>query len=275
MNDFKLFLSNAAKAILPIVGILIIVFMAVLMYYWETIGREKFLYKPVIVFTIDIPAGTIINDENILKTQWVEFDKVIENAITDKNQVIGKAAAHFIPKDTQLHPSYLEDKELVLNPGQYIYKIPNDWLFSVPESLRRKDHIAVYEVNTSIAQRITQNNNSQASSTVETTTNEPKIILKGDASKTSNQTSITTYNESQLSNIQSVTGNILFETIVSYVKDTNNREVVTVGMNDRYDGSSKINDIEVVGTLDQINKLKESAEAGNRFIILYSSGGGN
>lgn len=247
LNNVKAIFSNFSKAVLPVIGILLFVSLAFLMIYWETSGRERFMYKPVIVLKEDVTAGTVLNDDSLLAVQWVEYDNVIDGSIIDPELVIGRAASHFIPKGTQLHPNYFEDKDLILQPGQYIFKIPNDWIYSVPDSLRRKDIITI----------------------VETKNETPKEIMNG---QESNNMNLNTYTPDKAGDLVPILGGSLFETITSYVKDANNREVVTVSLNDRYDGSSKINSVEVIITLEQFKKMKASVANGNKFVIMYSGG---
>jgi len=246
MNKLKSLFNNFSKSILPIIGLTVFISMAFIMYYWETVGRENYLYQSVLVFKEDITAGTLIADDNLLTYQRVEFDNLIDNAITDKTLIVGMAATHFIPKGSQIHPSFLEEKELILKPGQYVFKIPNEWIYSLPDSLRRKDHITLYEIGVN-----------------GTFVNDNKDSTNGD---------INTYANEQASSVKSFAGNILFDTVTVYVKDSNNREVVTTSNYDRFDGSSKINAIEVIGTIDQIKKITDSADKGNKFLIMYSGG---
>lgn len=57
--------------------------------------------------------------------------------------------------------------------------------------------------------------------------------------------------------------------VVAYVKDSANREVQTVGEDNRFDGSSNISSIEIIITMQQMNLLKECRSKGYEFIILY------
>lgn len=62
-----------------------------------------------------------------------------------------------------------------------------------------------------------------------------------------------------------------FEVVIAYVKDSANREVVSVGSEklQRLDGSSNINAIEVVSTVQMTEKLKSCIDDNYKFIILY------
>ncbi|MBC8386614.1 MAG: hypothetical protein H8E13_00990, partial [Actinobacteria bacterium] len=61
----------------------------------------------------------------------------------------------------------------------------------------------------------------------------------------------------------------ILESVVAYLKDSANREVVTISEEERYDGSSKIASLEIIAELEDISYLKDLAENSYRFIILY------
>jgi len=57
--------------------------------------------------------------------------------------------------------------------------------------------------------------------------------------------------------------------IIAYVKDSANREVTSTSLEDRLDASSNISSVEIIGTLEKIEKLKKYYEDGYQFIIMY------
>ena len=61
----------------------------------------------------------------------------------------------------------------------------------------------------------------------------------------------------------------ILESVVAYLKDSGNREVVTVSEEERYDGSSKIASLEIIAELEDISYLQNLAENNYKFIILY------
>lgn len=61
----------------------------------------------------------------------------------------------------------------------------------------------------------------------------------------------------------------LIHSVVAYVKDSSNREVVSIGEDERLDASAKIDSIEIIAKVDEINSLKNSFGRGYKFIILY------
>lgn len=61
----------------------------------------------------------------------------------------------------------------------------------------------------------------------------------------------------------------ILESVVAYLKDSGNREVVTVSEEERYDGSSKIASLEIIAELEDISYLQDLAVNNYKFIILY------
>lgn len=56
---------------------------------------------------------------------------------------------------------------------------------------------------------------------------------------------------------------------VAFVKDSSNREVITLSDKERYDGSSKISEIEIISNIETINLIRRKFDEGMKFIILY------
>jgi len=234
-------LRNLSSVLLPILGIVIISSMIGLMIFWETKGRELYLYCDVIVLKEDVKRGTIITPDMITVVK-MQSDNLINNPITNENDVIGFAAKHFIPKNLQLHKEFFEIPELVTKNNEFIFRIPNDWIYSVPSTLRRKDKVIFYSVNADIG----------------------KKTISG------HEGEIATYDPTEKINISDMQP--VFSTIVAYVKDSANRELVTVSKEDRLDGSSTLSEIDVIITLDNLKQLENIINNGSKFIIMYDEG---
>lgn len=245
-NNNKNRINNVSKSMLSIFGIFIIILMFALTWYWETYGRVNFLYKDVIVLKGDVKKGTVI-DNNMIITEKLEQSTLMKNPILDKKTIVGKLARHFVPGNTPLSSLYFDDANVVIPKDTFIAKIPNDWLLSVPDSIRRKDKAVICEVKGDLIGKITAN---------QPTSGED----------------LQTYTPSELNQIKVQLGTDLVTTTVAYVKDGNNKEVVDIGNDDRIDGSSKIGSIEVLLNREQLSMLQNSAAKGNKFIILYNDG---
>lgn len=239
---------------LAILGILFMVLGAATVFFWESYGREMYLYKSVAVLNTDVNANTKIQ-KNMISFIKIEQDKLITDSIlyenTDSiNAIVGKVAKHYIPKNAQLCLNYFEDEELYLEDNQYIAKIPADWLYAVPSSIRRKDKAYFYAVKdiARLESNITFNSNAYNSENV-----------------------ITTFDPDNANVIkEKLSSKPIIFTTVAYVKDSANREVVNVGNYERYDGSSQISSIEVIVDFDQMRVLEDYIVSGHKFIILYN-----
>lgn len=129
--------------VMPVIGLVIIALMLGIVWYWETYGREFYFYQDAVVLMQDVQRGTLIT-EDMLTTKKVEASQLIEQAILDKEKIIGLEAKQFIPQNAQLHPNYFETPSLMTDEDRYIVRIPNDWLYSIPNTLRRKDRVLFY-----------------------------------------------------------------------------------------------------------------------------------
>lgn len=226
------------KSILPIVGVLIIVIVLVLMWYWESFGRNQFLYKRIPVLNKDVYKGHIITEDDIDPEGKIELSSIFDGLIVDPYKLLNKEATHFVPAKSPLHETYFDNETLIKDENSYVFKIPAEWLSSVPDTIRRKDKIAIYEV---------QNKAVNSSST-----------------------SINTYTEEQKQEIMNVVGGYLIKTSVAYVKDGTNKEVIDTTKEERFNGTSKISDIEIIVNQHQYNMLKSSFESGNKLVVLYT-----
>lgn len=181
-----------------------------------------------------------LKKSDVITVEMVTYEKregntIIEGAIIDARGIIGKAASCFIPKGAQLVEEYFEDTELVLSEDEYIFRVPNEWLKAYPNSLRRGDTIFFHEINTD---------------TITPVTSDGLVNLEQYRPLAQDEA------------IASVT--------VAYAKDSANREVITLSEEERFNGSSKINEIEIIVDVETVNLLrKKSIEDGKVFILMY------
>lgn len=260
MKKFKL------QNFLFVAGILIMILGFGIVILWESIGREAYLYKDVIAVNTDISKGSVVTD-SMLTVMKIEESKIITGAIKDKSEISGLAAKQFIPKNSQLNKSFFDKAGTVLNKDQYIFKVPNEWIVAVPSSIRRKDTAYFYEIDYRTLESVngSLSNNGTAAGSTNSIGN---TVISSDANN-----GLTTYNASAKSNlIDSIKddNNRFIETVVAYVKDSANREVVTLSKDERYDGSSQVASIEIIVDADKIKVLESAIDRGNRFLILYN-----
>ena len=227
--------------IFSIIGILLMLATVAMIYFWETSGREKYLYKEVVVLNQNVEENTRIAPE-MLTLAKINPDDFIEGAVVKKEVVAGKYSAQFIAKNSQISLVYLKDSaEEVIKEDFYIFSIPPDWVITFPNSLRRGDTIYFYPVKIDIEE-----------------------VEQG---KTINN----------IDNLKITEKSNLLESEVAYLKDSGNREVVDTddsASKPRYDGSANISNIEIITNYEDVSQLQDLADSGYKFIILYKAGKG-
>ncbi|MCL4415447.1 MAG: SAF domain-containing protein [Actinobacteria bacterium] len=217
------------------IGILLMLATMAMIYFWETSGREKYLYSSVVVLNQSIEANVSITSGML---GWIKInpDNLIDGAIVKKEEIIGKHSAHYIPKNSQLAPAYFKDDTTdIKKEDQYIFAIPADWIITFPNSLRRGDTIYFYPVKTA----------------------------------SENKEENKTFNN--LDNIKITSQSDLLKSEVAYLKDSGNREVVNTPGKDRYDASANIASIEIITNYEGVLHLQNLAESNWKFIILYKA----
>ena len=221
--------------VFSILGIILMLSTLAMIYFWETKGRERFLYTDVVVLNQNIEADTAI-EPDMIDLVKINPDNLMEGAVAKKDEVIGKYSAHFIPKYSQLSLAYFKDESVgVTKEYQYIFSIPVDWIITFPNSLRRGDTIYFYPVK-----------------------------VAGESGESS-------MSFSSLSNIKVTKESELVRSEVAYLKDSGNREVVNTEGEERYDASANISSIEIITSYEDMSYLENLDESGWKFIILYKA----
>lgn len=131
-----------------LVGVILLILALGFFAFWELIGRAELLYSNVVVLKKDVLKGVEISYDML---QYIKIDSetVIDNCITNPEDIIGLEAKHYIPCGTQLVSNYFDIASLVLKADEKIMRLPDSWIHSFPETLRRKDEVYIYAVGTS------------------------------------------------------------------------------------------------------------------------------
>ncbi|PLT43525.1 hypothetical protein B8V81_5065 [Paenibacillus pasadenensis] len=249
---------------LPLLGLVLLAGLIVFQLWFETKGREMFFSEQVVMLTGEAARGDQISDGDWYYAK-VPKDTVIDTVITDPSLIVGKVAKQYIPFKAQLSPTFFEDAELVTTSDQFMMKIPNEWVYALPNTLRARDKIVLKEIPRSVLEREKQ---------ADAAANDPSVVpspspepAEGDASELPE-----TYDPKAAGAVAGKAGEIVLKATVAYVKDSSNREVQSISSMDRKDGTSVIRDIEVVVSVDDVNKLEQYIEAGSKFLIMYQEG---
>lgn len=231
---------------MPLIGVIIIALMLGIVWFWESTGRELYFYKNVVVLNQDVKRGALIS-EKMLSLKKIEADHLIENAILDSSQIIGLEAKHFIPKGSQLHSFYFESPDLLTDENTYVVRVPNEWLYSIPNTLRRKDHVLFYPIDQT---------NKELNQTANINQQQDEIIH--------------TYTLEESKEWSKRLGKEILAAKIAYVKDSANREVQTAGIQDRIDGTSIISEVLILTTPEQFQRLEQTVKDGSKLIIMYT-----
>lgn len=235
MKGYSIRRKFKSGVVFSILGLILMLATIAMIYFWETGGREKFLYTEVVVLNRSVEEGTAI-EPGMLELIKVNPDNIIEGAVIRKDDVTGKYSSHYIPKYSQLAPAYFKDESIdTIGEDQYIFTIPSDWIITFPGSLRRGDTIYFYPV------KITGE--------------------KGDEEKPTES----------LSSKKIIKESELVRSEVAYLKDSGNREVVNTEGEDRYDASANISSIEIITSHEDMSYLENLSSESWKFIILYKA----
>ncbi|MFE5324637.1 SAF domain-containing protein [Paenibacillus sp. NPDC056579] len=252
--------SKITTFLLPITGFLLMAALAGTVVFWEFTGREMVLYQEVIVPKEDLKRGTEITSEK-LTTLKVEKGKTIEGAIVNMNDIIGLEAKQTIPARSQLSAIFFERGDLLTDENHFNFKIPNDWIVSAPNTLRRKDKVIVYEVSADALSKSVENKKIQIDAT---------RTVSNDGNK--EDSNITIGLKPDITPPASVDAKKLLQTTVTFVRDSANREVITTGSHDRLDASAALKDVEANLTIEDVNTLENAIKRGSKLMIGYSEG---
>jgi len=225
--------------ILAWLGIIIMSCSVVLFVWWEKTGRKQYLYNDIIIASTNIESGTVLS-QDMLKTIRISAKQFIDGAINDLDEIIGKKAAQFIPKSSQFSSTYFVDESIELKEDEYILSIPKDWIITSPDSLRGGDIIYFYPVK-------------QPEEPEDVETTEGKTII------------------SYEKKTEPVKKEDVLECKVAYLKDSGNREVITISEKERFDASSNIESLEIIVKFEDIKVLQNFADGNYKFIILYKN----
>lgn len=233
----KFFIRN-----MPILGIFLFIFFGGLFYYWEYYGRVEFLYTDVLVPIENMKNGDMVTKE-AFKTIKVDAANVIEDAITDIESIKGLEVKQYIPKSNQLSPLFFDVPNLVLSESEQIFQIPNEWITSKPDTIRRKDTLVIYPIFKEVSYKDVSLVDDNEDDEVE-----------------DNELRLEEESENDAESICSVT--------VAYVKDSAGREVESLDV-DRLVSTGTVSTIEVVITEEKIKLLKSYIQEGYVFILAY------
>ena len=126
-------------------GMVLILVSLTTLGIWEFWGRESLTYEQVLVLREDAARNTVI-ERNMLEIRQMDIPEDTVLLEQDAENIIGLETVQFVPAGTPLQGEYFQDSALAVGgeTGQYILSIPNEWLMSYPQTLRRGDEVSFY-----------------------------------------------------------------------------------------------------------------------------------
>ena len=199
-----------------IAGMLLIVLSVGALGFWELWGRENISYRKAAVLKNPVEANTVIR-EDMLKPKKIESPSNGYIPWEKAGSITGLETRQFVAGNQELHPEYF--RETLFRTGKdsdsYVLAIPDTWLISSPDTLKRGDRA---------------------------------FIFLGEE--------------------------LICETTVAHVKDNYGMEV-TYKDSERFYPSGRTEEVEILVSAEQMQKLDMLAKKGNRFTLIYTEGGGN
>lgn len=217
------------NTLMAMLGIVFIVAAVGAVVYWEVYGRETFTYQEVLVLRESVGKNTIITEEMLTWTKREE-GSLIGGAVFDPQLLIGKESKHFIPANEQLLDVYFDEPSLVKDDDEFTFKIPDDWLEDIPQSLRRGDTVFVYPIN------------------VYETVDGVVETYKGIQGQPISELTVAYVKDSANREVQNL-------------EDIETEERLT--------GSSTVSMVEVIVTMEDVKKMEAFVDAGYEFVLLY------
>ncbi|MEI8215753.1 MAG: SAF domain-containing protein [Eubacteriales bacterium] len=134
-----------------IIGILLILSSIAGIFYWEYQGRDRLLTTKILVAKMEIQIGQLI-ERNVLEEANIPREIIISNPLKkeDLENLIGKVAKVYIPKNSQLNDAFFQDGKLSMNLDESIYVLKPEWIYMVSSAVRAGDSISIFSKDSSI-----------------------------------------------------------------------------------------------------------------------------
>ncbi len=127
-----------------VVGILLIILSAALMFFWETKGRAMLLNEDVVVTTTSLEAGELLTGDKV-KIASVSKDSIMENCLTPDmlNEYIGQTLKYSINVNSQISVNSFISGENPVTMDMSLFKIEPQWIRNISSSIRKADRIFI------------------------------------------------------------------------------------------------------------------------------------
>lgn len=228
------------------IGISLFIILIAFIVSWQFFIKDKIDTVPVVVVKpgVNIAKKDVITKSDLTIQRRSRKD-LINNYVpaTKISDVIGEDAGQVIPGNDMVSYSMIDYDHLIPNAkkGQAIRPIPHDWIYAMPGSIRRKDHVNIYIISKDDLKNMSPD---------QTNPNSNQTMTASSNKKDSSVTTIpdTSFMTPILTNIP-----------VVYAKDSSNNEVVSSDPKNqqekRLTATGQISELEVILNNQQFEKL--------------------
>ncbi len=128
-----------------IAGIIMILLSIGGLGFWELWGRENLSYRTILVFKEPHEAYTVVTEDML---QEIRVERATSKALRpgDRERIVGLETRQYVPGQQELNMDYF--RVTVFRTGvkadSYVLKVPDLWIVSCPESIRRGDMALFY-----------------------------------------------------------------------------------------------------------------------------------
>lgn len=290
------------RKIFGIIGIVLVILTITFFILWNVYLEEKISTVEIITLTENAHKNNPIT-ANMITTKRLDRNALAAGALLPKDteQLIGQCASQTIPAGVQLFDVYFQPSTMTLDDNEHLISIPSDWILAVPQTLRRGDPVFFYAFATEDALILSilekkQEEQALLQEQLAIQSESPSVLNDKENISTSIPSETITLNGEVVNpnalmpldhpiteqNITVMKEDILraivegkdyqIESTVFYVKDSQNREIMTVYdhslSNARLNGTGTIGEIEIKVTEEQLDALQTAVSLGYQFIIM-------
>lgn len=253
-------------------GLLLLALGSGFILFYSFYLDHKIFNDEVVIAVKPIPFKTEIKPD-MVEVQQRKIDHIVSGAIRHLEDVIGMQSAVHIAPNTMIYEDLLDPFNVIPNPDEEIFSIPDDWIYAKPGSLRRTFTIDIYAFHPEPVKKkdVTNENLSFADEDVSETFSDQMIEEENETETRMSPHILDSEKWTKEDFIKRNLREPLFKDIVvAYAKDTANREVVGTNEEDiRLDASGNISNLDVVMRPEDYQVLLDHIVQGYLLIISY------
>ena len=256
-------------------GILLSVLVIGFIVVWDLYLKDNIMSEEVVIVKPDVQleAKDTIQREH-LAIEKRRINSLVEGTVTAEqiDEVVGHDSAVPLVGNAILSTKYIDFDDVVpdAEKGEAIRPIPEDWIYAKPGSLRRKDRIDIYAIESEEIRDFQANMERLHQEPSDESDDESKE--EDTVSSSSHQSKLPLEDRIHL-DIEPILTNVP----VVYAKDASNREVVgetakgeSEEQDSRLDASGRISDLEVNLNSEDFKTLMGYINDGYQLYITYN-----